>query len=89
MKKLILVFAIMVSLVSCTIRGHYEDEPAMLKVCSVAYHQVGCDNTLQITPYWKLYLVNENDTVSLRSHQSYDVGDSIQVIFRKFISDGE
>lgn len=91
MKKLIFIFTVLstITLFSCTIKGHYEDEPTMLKVDSVGYHGIGCDNTLQTTPYWKLYLVNEKDTVSLTSHRSYEVGDSIQVIFRKFISDGK
>jgi len=91
MKKLIFTTAVLssVALFSCTVKGRFEDTPTMLKVDSVEYHGIGQDNTLQTTPYWKLYLVNNTDTVSLTSHRSFQKGDSIQVIFRKYVSDGK
>jgi hypothetical protein len=61
----------------------------MFGVSSVEYHPIGGDNTLQTTPYWKLHLTNASDTITITSLRSYEVGDSTQVIIRKFKKDGK
>jgi hypothetical protein len=48
---------------------------------SVEYHGVGHDNTLQTTPYWKLYL--REPKMKITSYRCYDKGDTIEVIERK------
>lgn len=89
MKKLILIFALPVLIVSCTVKGSYTDTPTMFGVSSVDYHPIGSDNTLQSTPYWKLQLTNASDTITVTSLRSYNVGDSTQVIIRQFHKDGK
>ena len=89
MKKLILILTLPVLIVSCTIKGSYTDTPTMFGVSSVEYHPIGCDNTLQTTPYWKLHLTNPSDTITITSLRSYETGDSIEVIIRKFQKDGK
>ena len=84
MKKLILILALTVLMVSCTIKGSYTETPTMFRVSFVDYHHISSDNTLQTTPYWKLHLTNAYDTLTITSLRSYDVGDSIEVIIRKF-----
>lgn len=85
MKTIITVLTFFLMFTSCVEKEYY-DTLTTLKVNTVTYHQSGRDNTLQFTPYWKLYLVNEVDTISTISFRSYQVGDSVKVIIRKYVT---
>ena len=45
---------------------------------SVDYHQIGKDNTLQVSPYWKCHLKGTNFWV--RSNENREVGDSLTFV---------
>jgi hypothetical protein len=81
MKNLIFVIFLGLILMSCKYKTQYSDTKIPCVVDSVEYHGIGCDNTLQTTPYWKLYL--KNPEIKITSYRSYEKGDTVYVIERK------
>lgn len=49
-------------------------------VDSVDYHPPGRDNTLQVTPYWRVKLLDKNFFVT--TYKPYSIGDTLVVIER-------
>lgn len=80
MKKFLFIFSLSFILLSCTDSTFVEKQIVTI-VDSVEYHGIGHDNTLQTTPYWKLWLRNEK--ITIRSYRNYNVGDTIEIIERK------
>jgi hypothetical protein len=60
------------------------EEHVKYEIDSVQYHPSGFDNTLQVSPYWKLRLGGTN--IFVTSYQSRAKGDSISMIKRIYIS---
>lgn len=89
MKKVLTILTLSLLVISCNVKTTYTDTPTMFGVSSVEYHPIGGDNTLQTTPYWKLHLTNASDTITITSLRSYEVGDSTNVIIRKFLKNGK
>lgn len=81
MKKIILVFFLGIILMSCKYKSTHTDTKIRCVIDSVEYHGIGHDNTLQTTPYWKLYL--KEPKMKITSYKCYDKGDSIDIIQRK------
>lgn len=80
MKKILLIFSLSFVLLSCT-DSTFVDTHVKKIVDSVEYHGIGQDNTLQTTPYWKLWLRDEK--ITIHSQRQYNVGDTIEIIERK------
>ena len=80
MKKNLFIFSLSFILLSCT-NSTLVDTHVKKIVDSVEYHGIGQDNTLQTTPYWKLWLRNEK--ITIHSQRQYNVGDTIEIIERK------
>ncbi len=81
MKQFMFVCLLVIVLISCRYKTHYEDTKVKYVIDSVEYHPIGYDNTLQTTPYWKLHLNNRE--YKIVSHRHYQKGDTIEVIERK------
>lgn len=81
MKKITLGIFLGLILMSCKYKDNHTDTKVKCVIDSVEYHGVGYDNTLQLTPYWKLYL--KEPQLKIRSYKPYDKGDTIYIIKRK------
>lgn len=81
MKKLILILTLSLVFMSCKYKTTYTDTKVKCVIDSVEYHGVGHDNTMQTTPYWKLYL--REPKIKITSHRCYEKGDTIEVIQRQ------
>ncbi len=81
MKKFTLILFLGVIFMSCKYKSTFTDTKIKCVIDSVEYHGVGHDNTLQTTPYWKLYL--REPKMKITSYRCYDKGDTIEVIERK------
>lgn len=73
---------IVTGLVSCdsNLNVKIVETPTQFTIDSVQYHGIGHDNTLQVSPYWKLHL-REPD-MWIRSNSKYENGDTITVRVR-------
>ena len=60
------------------------DEKVMYQIDSVEYHSIGSDNTLQVTPYWKVRL--KGSSIFITTYDNKEKGDSISMIKRTFIT---
>jgi hypothetical protein len=82
MKKILLIMFIVTGLVSCNSNLNVKiiEVPTQFTIDSVQYHGIGSDNTLQVSPYWKLHL-REPD-MWIRSNSNYEKGDTIVVRVR-------
>ena len=83
MKNILLIFALIIFLTSCDNNYVIVEKEVTYVVDSTDYHQIGEDNTLQTTPYWKLYLKGEE--VGVTSFRRYEIGDTINIITKKII----
>lgn len=83
MKNILLIFALIIFLTSCDNNHVVVEKEVTCVVDSIDYHQIGEDNTLQTTPYWKLYLKGEE--VGVTSFRRYEIGDTINIITKKII----
>lgn len=53
------------------------------RIDSVKYHPIGSDNTLQVTPYWKIY-IKEID-LSVTQYKKFNPGDTIELIEKRIL----
>ena len=83
MKNILLIFALIIFLTSCDNNYVIVEKEVTYVVDSTDYHQIGEDNTLQTTPYWKLHLKGEE--VGVTSFRRYEIGDTIKTITKKII----
>ena len=79
--KYLIYFLMLVGFASCTNEYTITETPTSYYIDSVQYHGVGYDNTLQVSPYWKLHLQEPN--VWIHSNEKYSKDDSIVVNVRK------
>jgi hypothetical protein len=77
MKNILLILVLTTFLTSCDNNYTVVEKEVTYVVDSVDYHQIGEDNTLQTTPYWKLYL--KEPDMWIRSNSKYENGDTITV----------
>jgi hypothetical protein len=80
--KYFIYFLILVGITSCNSNLNVKiiEVPTQFTIDSVQYHGIGSDNTLQVSPYWKLHL-REPD-MWIRSNSNYKKGDTIVVRVR-------
>jgi hypothetical protein len=86
MKKLLLILMFIVTgIVSCDSNLNVKiiEVPTQFTIDSVQYHGVGSDNTLQVSPYWKLHLTEPD--MWIRSNSKYEKGDTITIRVRTAI----
>ena len=83
MKNILLILVLTTFLTSCYDNYVVVEKEVTYVVDSVDYHQIGEDNTLQTTPYWKIYLKGEK--VGVTSYRKYEIGDTIKTITKKII----
>jgi hypothetical protein len=83
MKNILLILVLTTFLTSCDDNYVVVEKEVTYVVDSVVFHQIGQDNTLQTTPYWKLYLRGEK--VSITSYRRFEIGDTIKIVTKKFI----
>ena len=83
MKNILLILVLTTFLTSCDDNYVVVEKEVTYVVDSVVFHQIGQDNTLQTTPYWKLYLRGEKFRVT--SYRKFEIGDTIKIITKKFI----
>jgi len=81
MKNILLILVLIIFLTSCDNNYIIVEKEVTCIVDSVDYHQIGEDNTLQTTPYWKLYFRGEK--VGVTSYRRYEIGDTIKIITKK------
>lgn len=81
MKNFILTLTLSLVFMSCKYKTTYVDTKIKCVIDSVEYHGVGQDNTMQTTPYWKLYL--REPKTKITSYRCYEKGDTIEVIQRQ------
>ena len=60
------------------------DEKVIYQIDSVEYHSIGSDNTLQVTPYWRVRL--KGTKIFITTYDNKEKGDSISMIKRTFIT---
>jgi len=80
MKKILILIFIVTGIVSCDSNVKIIETPTQFTIDSVQYHGVGSDHTLQVSPYWKLHLVEPD--MWIRSNSKYEKGDTITVRVR-------
>ena len=83
MKNILLILVLTTFLISCDNNYVIVEKKVTYVVDSIDYHQISEDNTLQTTPYWKLYLKGEE--VGVTSFRRYEIGDTIKTITKKII----
>ena len=83
--KYFIYFLILVGITSCNSNLNVKiiEVPAQFTIDSVQYHGVGSDNTLQVSPYWKLHLTEPD--MWIRSNSKYEKGDTITIRVRTAI----
>ena len=54
--KYFIYFLMLIGITSCDSKYTITEKPTDCVIDSVQYHGVGSDNTLQVSPYWKLHL---------------------------------
>jgi hypothetical protein len=81
MKNILLILVLTTFLTSCDDNYVVVEKEVTYVVDSIDYHQIGEDNTLQTTPYWKIYLKGEK--VGVTSYRRYEIGDTIKIITKK------
>lgn len=81
---LISLFTVINILYNCKKSYISYDEKVMYQIDSVEYHSIGSDNTLQVTPYWKVRLKGTN--IFITTYDNKGKGDSISMIKRTFIT---
>ena len=79
MKQLLFLLTL-IGFTSCDSNVKIIEVPTQFTIDSVQYHGIGSDNTLQVSPYWKLHL-REPD-MWIRSNSNYENGDTITVRVR-------
>jgi hypothetical protein len=79
MKQLLFLLTL-IGFTSCNSKYTITETPTDCVIDSVQYHGVGSDNTLQVSPYWKLHLVEPD--IWIRSNSKYKKGDTITIRFR-------
>jgi hypothetical protein len=82
MKQLLFLLTL-IGFTSCNSKYTITETPRDCVIDSVQYHGVGSDNTLQISPYWKLHLTEPN--IWIRSNSKYKKGDTITIRVRTAI----
>ena len=80
--KYILFLLTLIGLVSCNSNVEMTEKQTPFTIDSVEYHGVGHDNTLQVSPYYKLHLMESDAWI--RSNFKYSKGDTIIVSVRRF-----
>jgi hypothetical protein len=83
MKNILFILVLTTFLTSCDDNYVVVEKEVTYVVDSIDYHQIGEDNTLQTTPYWKIYLKGEK--VGVTSYRKYEIGDTIKTITKKII----
>jgi hypothetical protein len=83
MKNILLILVLITFLSSCDDNYTVVEKEVTYVVDSVDYHRIGEDNTLQTTPYWKIYFKGEK--VGVRLYRRYEIGDTIKLITKKII----
>ena len=81
--KQLLFLLILIGFTSCDSNVKITETPTQFTIDSVQYHGVGSDHTLQVSPYWKLHLVEPD--MWIRSNFKYEKGDTITVRVRTAI----
>ena len=76
------VALVLLCLLGCRDRGHYTDRVVRVPVDSVEWRGVGRDNTLQVDPYWKVWI--REPRMVFRSSRPLAAGDTVEVIIRKW-----
>jgi hypothetical protein len=79
MKQLLFLLTL-IGFTSCNSKYTITETPTDCVIDSVQYHGVGSDNTLQVSPYWKLHLVEPD--IWIRSNSKYKKGDTITIRVR-------
>jgi hypothetical protein len=79
MKRLLFLLTL-IGFTSCDSNVKIIETPTQFTIDSVQYHGVGSDNTLQVSPYWKLHLTEPD--IWIRSNSKYEKGDKITVRVR-------
>ena len=79
--KYFLFLLTLIGFVSCDSKVKMTEKQTPFTIDSVEYHGVGHDNTLQVSPYYKLHLKEADAWV--RSNFKYFKGDTIVVSVRK------
>ena len=67
----------LIGITSCDSKYTINETPTQFTIDSIQYHGVGSDNTLQVSPYWKLHL--KEPDIWIRSNSKYENGDKITV----------
>ena len=82
MKQLLFLLTL-IGFTSCDSNVKIIETPTQFTIDSVQYHGVGSDNTLQVSPYWKLHLTEPD--IWIRSNSKYEKGDTITIRVRTAI----
>lgn len=84
MKKTIFFLLSSILLMSCFEDKKYviTDNTIHCVIDSVSYHPMNSDNTLQVTPYWRVHLKELNTWMT--SYSQLNMGDTVPVIIRQF-----
>jgi len=81
MKKSIKILFVIGLMSSCTMKPDVLETKMKCVIDSVEYHEIGQDNTLQTTPYWRIHL-KENDLWT-KVIKPQNVGDTVEFTIRK------
>jgi hypothetical protein len=82
MKQLLFLLTL-IGFTSCNSKYTITETPTDCVIDSVQYHGVGSDNTLQVSPYWKLHLTEPD--IWIRSNSKHEKGDTITIRVRTAI----
>ena len=83
MKTIIIIITVLIT--SCTNNRKVIDTPKQYVIDSVVYHPSGSNNTLQISPYWKIHLNGTDVWIKSNIGYNYKKGDTITVIVRQMV----
>jgi hypothetical protein len=82
MKQLLFLLTL-IGFTSCNSKYTITETPTDCVIDSVQYHGIASDNTLQVSPYWKLHLTEPD--MWIRSNSKYEKGDTITIRVRTAI----
>jgi hypothetical protein len=70
---------------SCMNNQKVIDIPTQYLIDSISYHPPSLDNTLQVSPYWKIHLNGTDVWIKSNIGYKYKKGDTITVIVRQMV----
>jgi len=83
MKTIIIIITVLMT--SCMNNQKVIDTPTQYLIDSISYHPPSLDNTLQVSPYWKIHLNGTDVWIKSNIGYNYKKGDTITVIVRKMV----